>query len=58
MACGCRKNVASQASNITGFRYTPPAGKGDPVTYMTIIEARAAQRSNGGGTIKTLRAAA
>ncbi|AAN01856.1 hypothetical protein SEA_WEST99_14 [Mycobacterium phage West99] len=57
MACGCRKkSAASPSSSITGFRYVPPDG-GDPVTYMTIIEARAAQRANGGGTIKTLRSA-
>lgn len=61
MACGCRKGrVATnggQPGSITGFLYTPPPGKGEAKTYMTIIEARAKQRANGGGTIRTLRAA-
>jgi hypothetical protein len=57
VACGCRGKVATnggQPGSITGFRYT---FGGVATVYMTIIEARAKQRSNGGGTIKTLRAA-
>lgn len=55
--CNCRKNVVGQPGgapgSITGFDYTSPAGVTTP--YLTIIEARAAQRRNGGGTIKTVR---
>lgn len=57
MACGCRggSKVASQQSGILGFDYT---FDGTTTRFMTIIEARTQQRRNGGGTIKTVRAAA
>lgn len=55
--CGCRKNVASASGavgSITGFKYTAPDKTVS--SYLTIIEARTAQRRNGGGTIQTIRA--
>lgn len=62
MGCACRKNVVGNPNgatgSITGYRYTPPATSSEePQTFMTVIEARAAQRRNGGGTIKVQRAA-
>lgn len=62
MGCNCRKNVVGNPSgptgSITGYRYIPPPSIGGASqTFMTVLEARTEQRRNGGGTIKTIRAA-
>lgn len=59
MGCACRKNAVATPNGATGsikgFNYIPPGG-GTPISFMTVLEARAEQRRQGGGTIKTIRA--
>lgn len=55
MACGCRGGnragaATSTGATVVGFRYTAP----DKTVEMfdDLLQAKAAQRRNGGGTIK------
>lgn len=57
MGCGCRGgtragSVTSSGATVTGFEYTAPDKTVTP--FLTLIEAKKAQRRNGGGTIKQL----
>lgn len=58
MACACRggKRTGAKTSagaTISGFRYTAPDKK-TVTKFDTLLEAKAEQRRNGGGTIKQL----
>lgn len=55
MGCGCRGKTragarASSGAKIVGFDYVPPGG-GEPIRFMTSMEALLEQRKRGGGTI-------
>ena len=58
MACSCRGAkragaTTSTGATISGFRYTAPDKK-TVTRFDTLLEAKEAQRRNGGGTIKQL----
>ncbi|MFA5711482.1 hypothetical protein [Mycolicibacterium sp.] len=55
MGCSCRggRRAGSTTRNNTkvlGFDYVPPDG-GDPIRFLTSLEAKREQRRRGGGTI-------
>ncbi len=56
MGCACRGNgraggTSSSGAVITGYQYTY---NGETRTFLTLLEAKATQRRNGGGTITQL----
>ncbi|UVT31442.1 hypothetical protein SEA_SEJANUS_9 [Mycobacterium phage Sejanus] len=58
MGCSCRgsRRAGTRAANggtIAGFKYTAPDNT-TTKTFLTLLEARAEQRRNGGGTIVQL----
>lgn len=61
MSCGCGGTPRNGRSNgdIVGFDYISPSGssyyEANGAYLSSLPEARAEQRINGGGTIKTIR---
>lgn len=57
MGCACRKanragGRTASGQTVIGYDVTYPAGwNRQPETYLSLVEARAAVRSAGGGTI-------
>lgn len=56
MACGCRggSRKGPAAGEIIGFDYIDPSER-TTTRFMLLAEARAEQRTQGGGTIRTIR---
>lgn len=57
MGCGCRRgtragSVTSSGATVEGFEYTAPDKT--VTTFLSLLEAKKAQRHNGGGTIKQI----
>lgn len=55
MACGCRGgsragSTTPSGATVEGFDFIPPGG-GEPIRFLTSIEAKQERRRRGGGTI-------
>lgn len=61
MGCNCRGTSRKGPANgeVKGYEYIDPRGRSslklNGALFMTLSEARAEQRSQGGGTIRTHR---
>jgi hypothetical protein len=52
MGCGCGRSARAAVNAPNGYQFEMvPAGGGEPLTFLTHLEANRARRNAGGGTI-------
>lgn len=50
MGCSCRERRAASGQKIVAYDYVPPGG-GEPIRFLTQLEAKKEQTRRAGGTI-------